>query len=179
MLEKDKVEKGQDMYSPDLYDGNYAKCKTPSSISAADMYCYCSQRLHKSSFPYVKSLCPQFSFSKHGDRRANRSNFYPYSFPVARNLVIDRWNSELASYRPHLSPFWQIGNFRDPSLATFYFYELTHFLSWMKNVLLFIYSTNILVRLFTVNMKEELSYPPKSGNVRPHSTNSIDNAAPL
>ena len=30
MLEKDKVEKGQDMYSPDLYDGSYAKCKTPS-----------------------------------------------------------------------------------------------------------------------------------------------------
>ena len=25
MLEKDKAEKGQDMYSPDLYDGNYAK----------------------------------------------------------------------------------------------------------------------------------------------------------
>ena len=85
----------------------------------------------------------------------------------------------VANYRPHLSPFWQIGNFRDPNLATFYFYELTHFLSWMKNVLLFIYSTNILVRLFTVNMKEELSYPPKSGNVRPHSSNSIENATPL
>ena len=35
----------------------------------------------------------------------------------------------VANYRPHLSPFWQIGNFRDPNLATFYFYELTHFLS--------------------------------------------------
>ena len=32
----------QDMYSLDLYDGNYAKCRTPSSISAADMYCCCS-----------------------------------------------------------------------------------------------------------------------------------------
>ena len=64
MLEKDKVEKGQDMYSPDLYDGNYAKCKTPSSISAADMYCYCSQRLHKSSFPYVKILVPAIFFLK-------------------------------------------------------------------------------------------------------------------
>ena len=35
----------------------------------------------------------------------------------------------VANYRPHLSPFWQIGNFRDPNLATFYFYEMTHFLS--------------------------------------------------
>ena len=59
----------QHMYSLDLYDGNYAKCKTPSSISAADMYCYCSQRLHKSSFPYIKILVPVFSFSKHDDRR--------------------------------------------------------------------------------------------------------------
>ena len=59
----------QHMYSLDLYDGNYAKCKTPSSISAADMYCYCSQRLHKSSFPYIKILLPVFSFSKHDDRR--------------------------------------------------------------------------------------------------------------
>ena len=63
----------------------------------------------------------------------------------------------VANYRPHLTPFWQIGNFRDPNLATFYFYELTHFLSWMKNILLFIYRTNILVRLFTVNMKNCLT----------------------
>ena len=115
MLEKDKVEKGQDMYSPDLYDGNYAKCKTPSSISAADMYCYCSQRLHKSSFPYVKILVPAIFFLKtrwpsKNLTRANRSNFYPDSFPVARNLVIDRWNSELAYWisAPFLSPqiYW-------------------------------------------------------------------------
>ena len=37
MLEKDKVGKGQDIYSPDSHDGNYARCKTPSSLSAADM----------------------------------------------------------------------------------------------------------------------------------------------
>ena len=101
MLEKDKVEKGQDMYSPDLYDGNYAKCKTPSSISAADMYCYCSQRLHKSSFPYVNILVPAFFFLKTRWSlkyltRTNRSNFYPDSFQVALNHVIDRWNSQLA-----------------------------------------------------------------------------------
>ena len=35
----------------------------------------------------------------------------------------------VANYKPHLSHFWQIGNFRDPNLATFYFYEMTHFLS--------------------------------------------------
>ena len=48
-------------------------------------------------------------------------------------------------------------NFRDPNLVTFYFYELTHFLDWMKNTLLFIYSTTILVRLLTVNMKNCLT----------------------
>ena len=101
MLEKDKVEKGQDMYSPDLYDGNYAKCKTPSSISAADMYCYCSQQLHKSLFPYVKILVPVIFFLKTqwSSKKltwTNQSDFYPDSFPVARNLVIDRWNSQLA-----------------------------------------------------------------------------------
>ena len=40
----------------------------------------------------------------------------------------------------------------------------------MKNTLLFIYSTNILVRLLTIYKYEELSYPQKSENVRPHST---------
>ena len=56
-----------------------------------------------------------------------------------------------------LVTFGQIRNFRDPSLVTSYFYELTHFLDWMKNTLLFICSTNILVRLLTVNMKNCLT----------------------
>ena len=34
----------------------------------------------------------------------------------------------VANYRPHLSHFGQISNFRDPNLVTFYFYELTYFL---------------------------------------------------
>ena len=46
----------------------------------------------------------------------------------------------------------------------------------MKNTLLFTYSANILVRLLTVNMGNCL--PPKPENVRPHCTNSIDNATP-
>ena len=39
------------------------------------------------------------------------------------------------------------------------------------------YSTNILVRLLTANMKNCLTRP-KSEKVRPHSSNSIENATP-
>lgn len=100
MLERDKVEKVQDMYSPDLHDGNYASCKTPSSISAADMYCYCNQQQHKSPCPYVKILLHAIFFLKtrRSSKNLTRSNskqhetstFYPDSFPVASNFVIDR-----------------------------------------------------------------------------------------
>ena len=46
----------------------------------------------------------------------------------------------------------------------------------MKNTLLFTYSTNILVRL---REYEELPYPKKSENVRPHhSQSSRDNTNP-
>ena len=59
----------------------------------------------------------------------------------------------------------------------------------MKNTLLFAYSTNILVRLLTVNMKTELSYPknPKMWQpilvtplkMQPHySQSSRENATP-
>ena len=41
-------------------------------------------------------------------------------------------------------------NFCDPNLVAFYFYEL-------KNTLLFVCSTNILVRLLTVNVKNCLT----------------------
>ena len=44
----------------------------------------------------------------------------------------------------------------------------------MKNSLLSICSTNILVRLLTVNMKNCFTQK-KSENVRPHSSNSIEN----
>ena len=77
-----------------------------------------------------------------------------------------------------LVTFGQKCYFHDPNLVTLYFYELTHFLDWMKNTLLFIYRTNILVRLLTV-LYEELSYPNKSESVRPHSSNSVENATPL
>ena len=69
-------------------------------------------------------------------------------------------------------------NFRDPNLVAFYFYELTHFLDWIKNTLPFICSTNILVRLLTINMDNCLT-PKKSENVRPHySQSSRENGTP-
>ena len=46
----------------------------------------------------------------------------------------------------------------------------------MKNTLLFTDSTNILVRLLTVNMKNCLT--KEYENVQPHSSNSIENATP-
>ena len=58
---------------------------------------------------------------------------------------------------PILVTFGWICNFLTPSLVTFYFYQLTHFLDWMKNTLLFFCSTNILVCLRTVNMKNCLT----------------------
>ena len=56
-----------------------------------------------------------------------------------------------------LVTFGKMCNFRDPNLVTFYSYELTHFLDWLKNTLLFICSTNTLVRLLTVNMENCLT----------------------
>ena len=59
--------------------------------------------------------------------------------------------------------FGQICHFRDSNSVTFCCFELTHFLDWMKNTLLFICSTNILVRLPTVNMKNCLT--PKNSKM--------------
>ena len=91
---------------------------------------------------------------------------------------------------PILVTFGQICNFRDPSLVNFYicFYELTHFLDWMRNSLLFICGTNILVHLLTLNMKNCLTLKnPKLCDpiqvirlkMRPHySQSSRENATP-
>ena len=84
--------------------------------------------------------------------------------------------------------FGQICNFHDPNLVTFYFYELTCFVNWTKNTLLFTYSTNNLVCLLAVNMKNCLT--PKYLKMcdpilvtllkmQPHySQSSRENAAP-
>ena len=64
---------------------------------------------------------------------------------------------------PTLVTFGQICNFRDCNSVTFSCFELTHSLDWMKNTLLFICSTNILVRLPTVNLKKCLT--PKNSKM--------------
>ena len=48
----------------------------------------------------------------------------------------------------------------------------------MKNTLLFTY-TDKRSSTFANRKQEELSYPQKSENVRPHSSSSIENATPL
>ena len=68
-------------------------------------------------------------------------------------------------------------NFRDPNLVAFYFYELTHFLDWMKSTLLFICSTNILVPLLTINMENCLT--PKTPKMcDPIIVNPVVNGTP-
>ena len=79
---------------------------------------------------------------------------------------------------PILVTFGQICNFRDLNLVTFYFYELTHF--FRLNEEHFTFHLQCKHSGTFANRKyEELSYPQKSENVRPHSSNSIENATPL
>ena len=68
--------------------------------------------------------------------------------------------------------------FCDPNLVTFYFYELTQFLDWMRNTLLF-FSSDKLSGTFANRKYEEQSYLKKSENVRALSSNSIQNTTPL
>ena len=64
----------------------------------------------------------------------------------------------VANYRPHLSHFWANMQFSLSQLSHFLLLWIDpFFLDWMKNSLLFICSTNILVRLLTVNMKSCLT----------------------
>ena len=84
----------------------------------------------------------------------------------------------VANYRPHLSSFWQIGNFRDPNLATFYFLRIDSFFKLNEEHFTF-HLQYKHAGTFVYRKYEELSYPPKSGNVRPHSSNSIEKATPL
>ena len=81
---------------------------------------------------------------------------------------------------PILVTFREICNFRNPSLVTFYFYELTHFLDCMKNK----QSVTFANRKY-----EELSYPKNQKmcdpilvtllKIRPHySQSSRENATP-
>ena len=53
-------------------------------------------------------------------------------------------------------------NFRDPNLVTFYFYKLTHFLDWRKNICHLQYKHS---GTFANRKYGELSYLKKSENV--------------
>ena len=59
----------------------------------------------------------------------------------------------------------------------FFFSFFFLILNRINNTFIFTHSTNIPVRLLTVNMKT--SYPKKSENVRTHSSNYIENATSL
>ena len=74
--------------------------------------------------------------------------------------------------------FRKICNFRDPNLVTFYFYELTHFFKWNEEHFVFHLQYKHSIT-FADRKYEELSYPKKSENVWPHSSNSIENETPL
>ena len=70
-------------------------------------------------------------------------------------------------------------NFPDHNLVTFYFYELTHFFR-LNEAEHFTFHLQYKHSGTFGNCKyEELSYAKKSENVRPHSSNSIENATPF
>ena len=76
---------------------------------------------------------------------------------------------------PILVSFGQISNFCDPNLVTFYL-----FIYLILNEEHFPFHLQYKHSGTFANRKyEELSYPKKSENVRPHSSNSIENATPL
>ena len=78
---------------------------------------------------------------------------------------------------PILVTFGEICNFRDPNLVTFYFYELAHF--FRLNEELFTFHLQYKHSGTFANRKcKEPSYPEISENVRPHPSNSIENATP-
>ena len=79
---------------------------------------------------------------------------YPSFIPFLWQAFCDRWHfNSVANYRPHLSHFWTI--------IYYYFYELTIFRLNEEHFTCHL-STNILVRLLTVNTKNEsqkMRYP--------------------
>ena len=82
------------------------------------------------------------------------------------------------SVDPILVTFGQICNFRDTNLVTFYFLWIDPFFKLNKEHFTF-HLQYKQSGMFASCKYEELSYPQKSENVRPHSSNSIENATPL
>ena len=79
---------------------------------------------------------------------------FAWYVPLASQSPYPDYDYSVANCRPHLCHFWvNLWFSRSQYWVTIYFHEPTLFLDWMKNTLLFICSTNILVRLLTVNAK--------------------------
>ena len=74
--------------------------------------------------------------------------------------------------------FGKICNFHNPDLVTFYFYELTHFFRFNEEHFAF-HLQYKHTGMFSNRKYEELSYPKKSENVRPYSSNSIEICNPI
>ena len=91
---------------------------------------------------------------------------YPIIAYAVANIIIDRI----------LVTLGQMGNIHDPNSVAFYFYwpifrlNEEHFTFHLQ----YKHSGTFANRKY-----EELSYPKKSENVRPHSSNSIENVTPL
>ena len=82
-------------------------------------------------------------------------------------------------YRPYLSHFWANIKFSRSQLSHFLFMYLPY-IEWRLSEELFTFHLQYKHSGAFANRKyEELSYPKKSENVRPHSSNSIENATPL
>ena len=83
---------------------------------------------------------------------------------------------------PIIDPTWvtfgQICNFRDPNLVTFYFFPVDPFFRLKEEHFTF-HLPYKHSDIFADRKYEEQSYPQKSENVRPHSSNSIENATPF
>ena len=80
---------------------------------------------------------------------------------------------------PILVTFCKICNFRDPNLVTFYFYDGIDPFCRLNEEHFTFHLQYKHSGTFSNRKYEELSYPKKSENVRPHSSNSIENATPL
>ena len=142
---------------------------------------------------YLKVLCHEiYQNSKSGKRHQIESNIkitaqnpgtwvlksFAGYVPLASQSLYPIIVYSVANYRPHLSHFWANMYFSRSQLSHFLFLWIDPFLDWMKNTLLFICSTNILVRLLTVNVENCLT-SQKSENVLPHFIqSSLENGTP-
>ena len=111
-----------------------------------DWHLICCTPKSPSSFSLIPCTGPRRGGGA-GELALIFSGYVPLASQTPYPIIV-RWSI----IDPILVTFGQIFNFRDPNLVTFCFSELTHFLDWMKNTLLFICSTNILLHLLTVNM---------------------------